>query len=123
MTGSEDAPLHPYPAFSLLRAVARLALPPEDQAVYLRDLRTAPSTDELALEFDYGYQMVNQFVRAGWLTSTEVGILQEINALLTKMSGHANAPLWTVDALTGPEWAKVRDLARRYIRLGQPETK
>ena len=90
-------------------AVHRLAKPASQQAEYLKSIGTAPSTDELALEFDD--------LRHKCPTEpAAVALTERIDALLEAMSGPG--PLWHTDSLaTAPEWAEVRALAADLLPL------
>ncbi len=103
----------------LLATVKRLAAPADEQAAYARRLGSAPSLDELALEFDDEFTRL----RAG-RTSDRVppdywASLQDLDEHLDRMSGEENAGLWLEEALSGPEWREVRELARRAL-AGRP---
>lgn len=54
-----------------VRAVAVLALPAAAQRAWLDTLPpfTAGNVDELAMEFDDGFQLAPQWVAAGWLAA------------------------------------------------------
>ncbi|MGW6936292.1 hypothetical protein ACWGE0_39965 [Lentzea sp. NPDC054927] len=90
--------------------VRRLAMPADAQRAWLESIGTAPSADELALEFDDA--------RQGPLTSsTEAAVaVARIDRLLDAMSGPS--PVWHVDALAdAPQWAEVRALAQEVLPL------
>ncbi|MGW6444825.1 hypothetical protein [Lentzea sp. NPDC055074] len=90
--------------------VRRLAMPAEAQRSYLESIGTAPSADELALEFDD----VLHHLRG--LDAEAVALAERIDALLDTMSGPS--PVWRVDALAcSPQWASVRELATELLRL------
>ncbi|GGN12509.1 hypothetical protein GCM10011609_60930 [Lentzea pudingi] len=94
----------------LVDPVRRLALPAEAQRGYLEAIGTAPSADELALEFDD----VRPHLLA--LDAEAVELVERIDALLDVMSGPG--PVWHVDALvSAPQWASVRALAAELLRL------
>src|SRR5690606_23923257 len=65
------------PLVALLRAVARLALPCEEQIAYVR--RLGGSLDELALEFNEGAALLDQFVAQGWLSTDDAEALRKID--------------------------------------------
>jgi hypothetical protein len=89
----------------LLSAVKALARAPEEQAAALTD----SSVDDLALDLDsQPWDDEPPPVRAA---------LDDLNALLTAMSGETNADLWTREALAGHEWQQVREAARRVLAL------
>ncbi|MDX8036215.1 hypothetical protein SK803_38975 [Lentzea sp. BCCO 10_0856] len=90
--------------------VRRLAMPADVQRAWLESIGTAPSADELALEFDDA--------RQGPLTiSAEAEVaLARLDRLLDAMSGPS--PVWHVDALVdASQWAEVRALAQGALPL------
>ena len=84
----------------LVEAVERLAAPADEQLAYLQNLGTYPLLDELALEFDDAFGPS----RSASPASPWAGELKRLDAKLSAMSGPDNAPLWTPQALHGPEW-------------------
>ncbi|ANZ36245.1 hypothetical protein BBK82_09400 [Lentzea guizhouensis] len=94
----------------LVGPVSRLASPAAAQRSYLESIGTAPSADELALEFD---DLRHRFGDFG----AEAGVLiGRIDALLDAMSGPN--PVWRVDALaTAPQWAELRVLAAELLPM------
>ncbi|WP_116200558.1 hypothetical protein [Amycolatopsis circi] len=98
---------------SLVRAVERLAEPAASQVAYLRDLRTYPSADELALEFDAMRGFVPELSESGLVTRSAVAMLDAIDEKLAEMSGGENEGLWHADALeSSADWKIVRTLSR-----------
>jgi hypothetical protein len=94
----------------LVGPVRRLAMPAEAQRAYLEAIGTAPSADELALEFDD----VRPHLMS--LDAEAVTLTERIDALLDAMSGPS--PVWHVDALAvSPQWASLRVLAAELLRL------
>lgn len=109
----------PVTLASLVRSVAVLALPAAGQCAWLTST-SAPamtlSVDELALEFDDGYRMGLQFVQAGWITEATLEAMDQLDDLLSAMSGEPNASLWDEQALgSSPKWDEVRSLARAVL--------
>ena len=102
-----------------LRATAMLAMPADCQEEWLHSLGLPGKprfADELALEFDDGFRLLGQFVRAGWIGEPAAARLRKLDGLLADMSGAHNAELWTVDSLrTSPRWAAVRISARAAL--------
>ena len=87
--------------------VERLASSADVQDQYLRQLGTAPSADELALEFSDALESAR-----GNLPEALREAAAALDRQLDLMSGDANASLWNLDALrVSPEWKKVRELA------------
>jgi hypothetical protein len=82
----------------------------ESQRNYLEAIATAPSADELALEFD------DVRHRLTTLGAEAAALAARIDTVLDAMSGPG--PLWHVDALAvAPEWAELRDLAAELLRV------
>lgn len=75
---------------------------------------------ELGLEFDDGYVLLDQWVRAGWVDQKSLVPIAALNTRLDEMSGEGNASLWTRQALTQHQaWREVRELATAaLIALG-----
>ncbi|MEQ0560469.1 hypothetical protein ABJI51_15380 [Amycolatopsis sp. NEAU-NG30] len=91
-------------------ALVRLTWPAERQQAWLREIGVPGAADELALEFDDFRESVEHGAAAP--------VLAELDRLLTRMSGAANAHLWTAEALTTePDWQRVRDLAGTALGL------
>ncbi|KJK48095.1 hypothetical protein UK23_18095 [Lentzea aerocolonigenes] len=90
-------------------AVHHLAMPASQQVEYLRSIGTAPSADELALEFDDVKHLCPDDPAAMTLS-------ERIDALLEAMSGPG--PVWHTDSLaTSAQWAEVRTLAADLLHL------
>ncbi|MFD1152177.1 hypothetical protein [Saccharothrix hoggarensis] len=102
---------------ALTAALTRLAMPAADQVAYLGGLGgfIGDLTDELALEYGDAYLVVRgRLAEFG----PAAPVLTALDQLLDRMSGEANAHLWTRDALAvEPSWAEVRDLASRALTL------
>lgn len=111
--------VHPAHLTRLIRALAVLALPFEDQLVWLSSLGLPGQpqiVDELALEFDDGVRLSGQFVEAGWISGDARRPILELDQMLSEMSGPEQAWLWEVDSLhTAEEWVRVRGLARTAL--------
>jgi hypothetical protein len=94
------------------KTVERLAGSADDQEQYLRQLGTAPSADELALEFS-DCLMAEKSILGAELRTAAI----ELEEYLSAMSGPGKHTLWYASALhSSPEWARVRDLAREILR-------
>jgi len=90
----------------------RLASAADEQEAYLRQLGTAPSADELALEFTDALMVEKTHLDEGERTAA-----LHLDEYLSQISGEENAELWTIAALHhAPEWAHVRDLANDLLR-------
>lgn len=68
--------------------------------------------DELALDWDSGWRLVDQWVERGWLSAQDAKLFGPLNHALAEMSGQRHAELWTTEALHGAaEWTRIRELA------------
>lgn len=93
-------------------ALLRLSLSAKEQEAYLRQLGTAPSADELALEFSDALGLVQEQLDEDARTASS-----RLDRHLEEMSGGERAELWTVAALhAAPEWTRVRQLAHEALR-------
>ena len=112
---------HPnaYQAITFVRSIAVLALPAAAQLRWLRaQAEFELPIDELALEFDDGWVLLNNFLEGELIPRAAVPGLTRLDGLLSKMSGTDNANLWTAEALASrPEWDSVRDLALSVLEL------
>ncbi|CAH9418352.1 hypothetical protein SGL43_05401 [Streptomyces globisporus] len=91
-----------------------LAADAQKQVTWL--VRHAVMTDEVALDFDHAFRMAEVLVAEGQLARGVMVDLQEIDVILSGMSGGENADRWTRDALSTDEgWALARRLARRVL--------
>ncbi len=97
----------------LAAAVRHLALP-ADEALAQKPLSNDPP-DEWALEFDDLYTAyVDRLLAIP--PEGRLEALQALDATLTRMSGSANAELWTPAAVRrDPRWEEVRALARNVL--------
>ncbi|MEV5177937.1 hypothetical protein AB0L10_44670 [Streptomyces flaveolus] len=102
------------PACELMAALTVLAADAQVQVSWL--VKHAVMTDEIALDFDHAFRMAEALVAEGELARGVMSHLQEIDVVLSKMSGGGNADRWTRDALSTDEgWALARRLARRVL--------
>jgi hypothetical protein len=102
----------------LLRAVGRLALAPEAQIAYLSSIGTAPSADELGLEFHESLTCVDLIRARGWLTALEASMLEVLDTKLERMCRPGRESLWDVEALsTADEWKEIRQRAQEFLFL------
>ena len=94
----------------LRAAVVRLAWAADAQIEYLHGIGVGGLADELALEFDDAFAVH----RACPGSLGPAGpVLADLDRALDRMSGEANARLWTGQALqSATEWREVRALAR-----------
>lgn len=113
----DDVP-HPSRLAAWVRAVGVLALPADQQAAWLDSLGpvAAWNVGELGLEFDDGYVLLDQWVRAGWVDQKSLAPIAALNTRLDEMSGERNASLWTRQALAQHQaWREVRELATAVL--------
>ena len=100
---SEELYITAWKLRGILTTVARLALPAESQIAWLENNRTAPSLDELALEFDDFYRTAPLLKKAKLLSDDVMARLDAIDAKLERMSD--NKTIWRIDSLANsPEW-------------------
>lgn len=101
----------------LVAALQRLAADPAVQTAYLASLGVNPSLDELALEFDDAYRIVQPRFRELGVSPQAIARLARVDDALAKMSGARNAQLWESSALASSDaWAKLRSLASEAIQ-------
>jgi hypothetical protein len=104
----------------LRKALELLARSPSSQSEFLQELGTAPSIDELALIFDDSYAFFRSSAeRSG--NSLEfaqlLSALSDVDDRLTAMSSQRNKTLWSIEALSSPEWDEVRKAAGETLAL------
>src|SRR5688572_14192839 len=93
-------------------SLERLSAPADEQQAYLERLGTAPSADELGLEFSDAFLAVREA-----LPERVADAAARLDQFLSSFGGSKNAELWTVLALgQAPEWRKVRELAKEVLR-------
>ncbi|WP_223887013.1 hypothetical protein [Streptomyces viridosporus] len=98
----------------LMEALTVLAADAQAQVSWL--VKHAVMTDEIALDFDHAFRMAEALVAEGQLAHGVMADLQEIDVVLSGMSGGGNADRWTGDALSiDGGWALARRLARRVL--------
>ncbi len=95
----------------------KLAAPHDEQFKLLDREAMGDCADELALEFDDSFQVLKSQWREAGLTEAQFEGLSAVDALLDRMSGSKNAPLWTRMALeNSAEWKQVRLLAAMALK-------
>jgi hypothetical protein len=98
----------------LIQSLTVLAADAQSQVAWLD--RHGVVTDEIALDFDHAFGMVEALVEAGHLGGGVLPDLREIDAVLSAMSGAQNADRWARDALSVDQgWSQARRLARRVL--------
>jgi len=105
----------------LVDSVIILSKPAGDQIEFIEAMGIPGQiVDELALEFDRALEtaLSNEVVS----NDRAMGLLEDLLAQLTRMSGAANVLLWTYEALkSAEEWAAVRRLAARALAALEAE--
>ncbi|MFD6443834.1 hypothetical protein ACFWEJ_01945 [Promicromonospora sp. NPDC060204] len=102
---------NPLELVRLVRSLAVLALPAEEQFRWLASLGLGEPalTDELALELENAVLAAPELVAAGWLRSEALQIARNLDAKLESRSGPAAGSFWSIEALRNdPEWADIR---------------
>ena len=112
---NEESDLTTWQLTQVWESLELLAAGPEAQIAYLERLGTAPSLDELALEFDDARRLVPGLVSDGAVPDELDLVVRKIDARLHEMSSRLE--FWQSDAIDGPEWDSVRQLARRALEL------
>jgi hypothetical protein len=97
----------------LVDTLRALAAPAEEQLARYPDF--VVKADELALDFDDALRLVMDCPQIR-LEAEQEHALERLDDTLERMSGEANASLWTARALRErEEWAHVRRLARAAL--------
>lgn len=105
----------------LRRTIGVLASPADAQVHYLQALGTAPSLDELALEFDDAFGPLRHVMDDVGLSHTARERVADLDRVLTSMSDSGDVALWRLSALTDPRWDHVRRLSREVLGLWPTE--
>jgi hypothetical protein len=104
--------LHPGALARFIRATSLLAMSAAQQEGWLVAFSGGLHVDELALDWDAGWSLSEQWVELGWLSADDASGFRPIDDALTAMSGKDHADLWTIDALhSAAEWNGIRELA------------
>lgn len=121
---------NPDPSFRrclLVQSLTVVAADPSAQLAWV-DEHGVP-TDEVALDFDHAFRMVESLVNDGEVGREVLPELRAIDAIFAGMSGRENSDRWSREALAvDPGWGEARELARRVLidvlgewRLPMPE--
>ncbi|MEU6819351.1 hypothetical protein ABZ921_01885 [Streptomyces atriruber] len=107
----------PGPSFRrrlLIESLTVLAADAPVQVGWLEKHRVM--ADEIALDFDHAFRMVEMLVREEQVSRGAVPGLCAIDLIFSEMSGAENAGRWARTALSTDEgWAQARQLARRIL--------
>jgi hypothetical protein len=100
----------------LRAAVWRLAAPATDQIEYLRDIKTYPSADELALEFHDLAISLSGLRAQGAISNEGLSLVAALDEKLNSFSGESYAEDWTASGLEKSQnWAEVRSMAKELL--------
>ncbi|SPL94582.1 unnamed protein product [[Actinomadura] parvosata subsp. kistnae] len=116
MASDQEEPAVLVQVLRLVETLVMLAATADEQVAWCR--RHGWCEDELALDFDWANGLVpNVDEQAPGLLSPALHeCLRQIDDLLGRMGGQANADKWTAVGLaTDPDWAEIRNLARRAL--------
>ena len=95
-----------------------LASPPHVQLQHLTNLGVPGVVDELALEYDDTATAVDTMFAEGELDHRQRDCVKKLNQFMRQFSGHANADLWTPEALRSTQqWKQVRSMANECLEL------
>lgn len=95
----------------VIEALETLAAPADQQRRWVEDAGTAPLLDELALELHDALKSPE----GEMMLSRAPEEIRRVDEHLLSFSGASYEELWTVDALTLPEWEEARQLARAAL--------
>ena len=91
-------------------------MPAELQEKWLATFNGGGNVDELALDWDGGWRLLERWVELDWLSSDDAARFGPLNEALSAMSGQQHAELWTTAALRrSPEWVRIRELATTVL--------
>jgi hypothetical protein len=110
--------VHPSALARLVRALAVLALPYEDQQAWLRSLGLGEPRicDELAMELADGALLSAQFVEAEWIGPDTRNLILELRGLADIDRYDFDDEFWRLESLrTSPEWERIRKVALAAI--------
>jgi hypothetical protein len=69
-------------------------------------------SDELALEYQYAFELADQILEKSLITKNEYERLKQIADIFTRMSDGSHPDFWTLEGLNyGAKWAEIRRLA------------
>ena len=94
----------------LLLGLKPLATSYEKQLKLYPDFVALP--DELALDFDDGYQLVPELKDAGLISQPAFDLLSQIDQLLEQMTNREKGDVWSMEGFKqNPVWQECRALA------------
>jgi len=97
----------------LRSALELLAADPKAQMDHLEALGTAPSLDELALEFEDVRELVPGLVRQGKVPQELEQVVAKLDARIQEMGEHPE--LWRGEAIDRPQWQSIRALGKQAV--------
>ncbi|WP_223838048.1 hypothetical protein [Streptomyces venezuelae] len=98
----------------MIESLTVVAADPSSQRAWVDEHGVA--TDEIVLDFDHAFRMVESLVEGGEISREVRPDLQTIDAIFAGMSGRANSERWSREALAvDPGWTEARELARRVL--------
>lgn len=87
-------------------------MPAELQEKWLTTFSCGGHVDELALDWDGGWRLMEQWVELDLLSADDDALFRPLEEAVAKISGKEDAELWTTAALhQSPGWARFRELA------------
>jgi len=114
---SDQSDLHAWQLEQVRSALELIAADPQEQMDRLERLGTAPSLDEIALEFEDAHALIPGLVRRGAVPRQLEQVLTEIEADIQEMTRHPD--LWSRQAIDGPQWRSLRALGKQALGLVQ----
>ncbi|MFE4977749.1 hypothetical protein ACFRAR_37305 [Kitasatospora sp. NPDC056651] len=108
---------NPDPSFRrrlLIESLTVVAADPSAQQAWVDEHGVL--ADEIALDFDHAFRMVESLVEGGEISREVLPDLQAIDAVFAGMSGRENSERWGREALAvDPGWTEARELASRVL--------
>ena len=105
----------------ILKILKILADTKDNQIAYLKDLGNLNFTDELALEFDYTYQVFKWKFEESYVAPLHkikvLGNLDCINSIFEEMSNSSDNSIWNNSSLDNQEWNTIRKIALETLPL------
>jgi len=99
----------------LQRVLHNLSSPYDVQVNYLKTLGTYPEMDELALEFDDVFCLLQLEANPYSLSFELIDILKKLDAILDENSGDANRDFWDIEVSGQSEWEIVRRISKEAL--------
>ncbi len=115
---TEKSDVFQFGVESMRAALETLSLAPEKQRAYLATGGYGDCADELALDFDDAYKVLEPHFGKTHFPKEAESLLKSIDSQLKAISGEGRERFWTTSALKSePEWNSIRALAAQASRV------